>query len=155
MDHSCSFNISGWMEEKVVKFVAIFRGGRRFKRKKFCWCFWFRNDWQLKTVRLCLFFQTWWISCWTLLKELCLKKKTGLRTRPLLPKSLNISILARHLMPACCWHIDWRTLACLPVIPCNQPTTVPPYTSVLTSLPTHFDLSLEGSFQPQVGDGSV
>lgn len=51
--------------------------------------------------------------------------KTGLGTRPLLPNPLNISILARHPMPACCWHIDWRTLACLPKIPCKQPTVFP------------------------------
>lgn len=54
---------------------------------------------------------------------------TGLGMRPLLLNPLNISILARHPMPAC-WHIDWRTLACLPIIPCKQPS-VSPCTSII------------------------
>lgn len=86
--------------------------------------FWIQTDWQWKTVRLCLFFfQTWWIFCWTL-RELCLKKQVWERGL-FSPNPLNISILARHPMPACCWHIDWRTLACIPIILCKQPTVSP------------------------------
>lgn len=70
------------------------------------------------------FFQLidWLIFCWTLLKELCLKKQVWERGL-LSPK--NTFILARYLMPACCWHINWRTLACLLTTLCEPPAVFP------------------------------
>lgn len=147
INHSCYFEVSG---TKWLNFLQLSNVVEDYR--------WERSACVLITVKDCAFvpfFQTWWIFCWTLLKELCLKKKTDWGARPLLPNPLNISILASHPMPACCWHIDWRTLACLPIILCKQPT-------VSLSLYLHhffppliFNLSLEGSSQQQVEGGSV
>lgn len=135
--------------KKVVKFVARWL---KITDKKDLQVFWFRND---DSKRLCVrafFFKPGGFPVELYWKSFALKNR--LENEASCPQPLNISILARHPMPACCWHIDWRSLACLPVIPCNQPTTVPPYTSIFPFSP-HFNLSLEGSFQPQVGVGSV
>lgn len=111
------------------------------------------------TVKDCAFvpflFQSLWIFCWTLLKELCLKTK-GLGTRPRLPNPLNHFSPGKTSMPACCWHIDMRTLACLPIILCKQIVWV----LCLLSLPGPpppiiNNFSLEGSSQPQVKDSTL
>lgn len=86
-------------------------------------------------------------------KSFALKKQVWERTL-FSPGPWNISLRARHPMPACCWHIDWRTLACLRTAPCNQPTVSPPYLH-LSFPPYIFNLSLEGSSQPRVGVGAV
>lgn len=81
---------------------------------------------------------------WTLLKELCLKNRFGNEASS--PQALkHFLTLARHPMPACCWHIHWRTLACLPITFCKKPSV-----SLFLRLsfsPSFLDLSVEGSSQ--------
>ena len=151
MNHSCSFMISGRMEQNI--FLQLFNAveGYRWERSARV----LDPNWLI--VKDCafvpfFFFQTWWIFCWTL-RELCLKKQVWERGL-FSPNPLNISILARHPMPACCWHIDWRTLACLPIILCKQPTVSPCTSTFPPPLILKKNLNLEGSSQPQVESGS-
>lgn len=62
---------------------------------------------------LVLFLENWWIFCWAPLKELCLKH--WFLDWEIFSEG---PILARHELPPGFWHIDSRTLACLPVLFC-------------------------------------
>lgn len=107
--------------DKVFTFVAVFPEGLKItygKCRRFKW---------LTVKDVCLFFQTWWIFSW---KNFALNNRFGKKTS-LLPNSLNFSILARHPMPACCWHIDLGMFTYISLQP-----TVSPFAFILPLLPS-------------------